>query len=399
MIFTMILLLMAGCVLVAGLGGGFLLGAYQGQADLRATDALRVRGEIEAQYRQAMTDIETENYALAYERLWAVVQLNPAYADAKQQFDRVKWVLENPPTTTPTPTPTPTPEPGAVEPTPPVDVETAFVEAQAAYQAGDWTTAIERLDLAAGAVPDYRQAEVREMLLNALTTLGVQRIDADRLEEGINLIDRAMVYGAVSQEAQSKRDLAAEYLRAVDFMGVDWQRAIEALETLYFRVPEYRDVGRRLFLAYRGYADSFARRGDYCPAAPWYQEALNMAYDPDVETRRNEAQTQCANATPTPLPTSDPGLIPGAVSISVYNQANLRQGPSTQATVLAELPGGTPLGAIGRSPDTAWLFVVTSSGTRGWVSVEVVNIELKEAEIAALPITEEQGGVSPEIAP
>lgn len=386
---------MAGCVLVTGLGGGFLLGTYQGQVDLRATDTLRIRGEIETQYRQALTDIEAGNYELAYERLWVVTRLNPAYADADEQFERVKWILENPPTPTPTITPLPTMEPGEVEPTPIVDAETLFVEAEAAYQASDWETTIERLDTLTGAAPDYRSDEVREMLLKALSTLGVQRIDAGRLEEGIILIDRAAVYGAVTQEAQSKRDLAAEYLRAVDFMGVNWARAIEELEALYFRVPEYRDVGRRLFLAYRGYADAFVAGGEYCPAVPWYQKALNLVYDAEVEAKQNEVQAQCANATPTPLPTSDPGLIPGAVGISVYNQANLRQGPSTQTAVLAEMSGGTPLGAIGRNPDTSWLFVVTSSGLRGWVSVEVVNIELKETEIAALPVTEEQGGEPP----
>jgi hypothetical protein len=38
------------------------------------------------------------------------------------------------------------------------------------------------------------------------------------------------------------------------------------------------------------------------------------------------------------------------------------------------------------------LFVVTPSGTRGWVFVEVVNTEL--VDVSTLPITDELGGAS-----
>jgi tetratricopeptide (TPR) repeat protein len=390
------MLMAAACLLLIGLGGGFLLGVYQGNEDIRSTEAADLRARVELQYQLALEDIAAENFERAYLRLSDVVALNPAYRDAQEQYDWVRWRLANPPTATPTATPPPTVD--AVEaPTaapPSIDADAWFADAEAAYQASDWETAIDLLDTLAGAAPDHRSDEVRAMLFDALVELGSSLLDgSERLQEGVNLIDRAAIYGAVPQAALSKRDLAADYLRAVGYLGVDWSRAIDELLILYNQVPEYRDVGRRLFSAYVGYGDSYTTRGEYCPAVPLYQSALNMIYDGEVEVRRSEAQSYCASATPTPAPTVAPTVIPGALGITVYSQANLRRGPSAdQYEVLEALGGGALLSAIGRNADGTWLFVVTPSGTRGWVFVEVVNTEL--VDVSTLPITDELGGAS-----
>ncbi len=390
MALTFVSVAAAGCLLVLGIGGSIYLGWRQGESDLRSTDVARVRAEADQQYQLALEDIEAGSYARAYERLWVVRNLNRAYPGVEEAYEEVRWHLENPPTPTPTPTLPPTLEPGEAPPTPMIDAEATFAEAETAYQAGNWKTAIDKLDMLTGAAPDYQTDAVREMLFNALVSLGTQRINEDRLEEGIVLIDRAALYGTPPQEAQAARSLAAEYLRAVGFMGVDWDKAIETLTELYNRVPEYRDVRRRLFLAYSGYADSYVKQGEYCPAVRLYQNAVSIAYDADVDAKRADAEARCANATPTPMPTVQPTVIPGAQAVTVYSQANLRRGPSQDHEVLEQLGSGALLSATGRSADSTWLFVAAPSGMRGWVFIEVVNTA--NANTGALPVTEALGG-------
>lgn len=378
------MLMVGACLLVGGLGGAALLGISQGNRDLRGTDVARVRAETDSQYQQALTDIEAGNLALARERLWAVVQLNPAYPGAREAYERVTWLLQNPPTPTPSPTPLPTLAPSAVPPTPVLNPDAVWQQAQAANGAQDWETAILLLDALAGGAPDFRAQEVKEMRFNALVQLGLQRLNEDRLEEGINLLDRAALYGPLPPLAESGRALAADYLRALGYLGADWEAAIEALRALYVSVPEYRDVRRRLFQAYVGYGDSLMAAGQSCPAVQPYSEALGVIYDAGVESKRADAQTRCANATPTPAPTAEPTVVPGGLGVRVFNQANLRQGPSQDFGVLETLGPGTLLSATGRSAAGDWLFCVAPSGAQGWVFIEVVNTE--GVDVLSLPV-------------
>ncbi len=371
---------------MGGVGGGALLGVIQGNNDLRGTEVARIRAETDLQYRQALIDVEDGNLGRARERLWTVINLNPLYPGAREAYERVTWLLQHPSTPTPTPTLMPTLEPSAMPATPVLNPDEVFAQALAANGAEEWETAINLLDALAGAAPEYRPDETNAMRFNALVQLGLQRLNQERLEEGINLLDRAAFYGPLPQVAESGRALAADYLEALSYWGADWDAAIAALRALYVSVPEYRDVQERLFRAYVGYGDALVKIGDYCPAVPLYASALGVIYDGEVEGKRADAQTRCANATPTPAPTVLPTVIPGAVGVTVYNQANLRQGPSQDFGVLETLGPGTLLSATGRNAAGDWLFCVAPSGAQGWVFIEVVNTEA--VDVFALPVVD-----------
>jgi hypothetical protein len=60
------------------------------------------------------------------------------------------------------------------------------------------------------------------------------------------------------------------------------------------------------------------------------------------------------------------------VSVTTGSAANLRSGPSTNASVFTSLPAGTELPADATSTDKEWLRVVSDT-TVGWVSKSVVN--------------------------
>lgn len=72
--------------------------------------------------------------------------------------------------------------------------------------------------------------------------------------------------------------------------------------------------------------------------------------------------------------TVEPGEM-GARVLAEVDLLRLRAEPNTQAAILAQLVGLTPLRVVGRNADSSWLQVITVLGeTQGWVSAEFVEI-------------------------
>jgi lipoprotein NlpI len=84
-----------------------------------------------------------------------------------------------------------------------------------------------------------------------------------------------------------------------------------------------------------------------------------------------KAQQQAA-VTPTP-PKPLPEIVPVNTKLYAKDKARLREAPATDGAVLAQLTGGTPLEAIGRSADDAWWRVTLSDGRAGFVAAAVVD--------------------------
>jgi hypothetical protein len=72
-----------------------------------------------------------------------------------------------------------------------------------------------------------------------------------------------------------------------------------------------------------------------------------------------------------------------ALPDGVVNSAtlNVRANPGTGAQILANIPRNTPLTILGRYPDNSWLQVLTPSGVTGWVSAELVTININLANV------------------
>jgi uncharacterized protein YraI len=71
-----------------------------------------------------------------------------------------------------------------------------------------------------------------------------------------------------------------------------------------------------------------------------------------------------------------PILVPQPGYAATQAQVNLRVAPSTDAAVLAEIPGGQTLSVLGQSPDLAWLHVRLDSGLTGWMRRDLLLTDL-----------------------
>ncbi len=83
-------------------------------------------------------------------------------------------------------------------------------------------------------------------------------------------------------------------------------------------------------------------------------------------------------------PAQPPEVGTTARVIDMAYTLRLRTGPSALDTVIAELPGLTPLNAIGKSDNGQWLNVTTLDGRGGWVAIAYVDLFVPLSE---LPVT------------
>ncbi len=107
---------------------------------------------------------------------------------------------------------------------------------------------------------------------------------------------------------------------------------------------------------------------------------------PTASPTHTPTATLPATFTPTaaPTPTLSPTLAPQARVSETWTALNLRAEPNTEAGILQELPGGTPLAVVGRTVAGDWVQVMAPDGTVGWVMREYVDLML---DLAAVPIT------------
>ena len=115
---------------------------------------------------------------------------------------------------------------------------------------------------------------------------------------------------------------------------------------------------------------------DAAPDDTWTPEATEMAVDPA------QADTAAPAVAPDPVVAQDPIMSPVAsVGAATVTDANLRNGPSADASIMQVLPPGTLLSVDGAAQNG---FVpVTGGGASGWIAEEL----LQQAEPVALDPT------------
>jgi tetratricopeptide (TPR) repeat protein len=302
---------------IGALAGAAYLGLYYGERD-RETER---QTTLQEHYEDGLRALNDGQYELARANFEWVLQLQPDHAQAREGLLTAEAQL----VVVPTPTSEAEEALGEVQE---AQAAQRLAEAQTAYEAGEWTAAANALTQLRALDADYQQAEVETLLYESLYNAGMEALEEDNLERGVFYLDQAIALQPLDPEAVNQRNLAARYLAALNFWGVDWEKAITEFEELYAVAPNYKDVFWRLYQANLEYGDYLYESGEMCPAELQYAKTLRLSPDAAVEEKRAEAAEICLIATPVPLEGDEPLLTPqpipgfsvGRLAYPVYNE-------------------------------------------------------------------------------
>lgn len=182
------------------------------------------------------------------------------------------------------------------------DLSGMLQQARTAVATAQYMDAIDILDAIVAVDSGFERAEVRALMLEALSTQALRLFrSGTSLAEAVVLTDRAKEFGlSGDSELHYEQYVAALYLTAKSAVGTNYPVAIQALQEVYNTAPNYMDVQQLLFDQIVAYGDAWVAQGEYCPAASQYQNALTMFNNSGVAAKRDNAATFCAQGTPTP---------------------------------------------------------------------------------------------------
>ena len=300
------------CLLTLSLGGAFYGGLYQGERDRE-----RQRQELaEQHYRAGLEHLNAGEHELAIAEFEYVLKLDPNHPFAQQGIAEAQARI-------------------AARPTPTSETyenvaDDLYKQAVAHYEGEQWEETTTVLNQLRAVDPTYEAEAVEEMLFTSLYNIGMALLDEDRFEEGIFYLDQAVALRPLDEEALNQRSLAMQYMTALGYWGVDWERCIERFGQLYATAPNYKDVFRRLYRAHVIYGDAWYAQGEMCPAEVEYAQAVQLIADSEIEQKRAEASQICLVATPTPIASitgtlpitltePPPGFTTGRLAYPVYN--------------------------------------------------------------------------------
>jgi tetratricopeptide (TPR) repeat protein len=294
---SVLLVLIVLCVIAVALGlagaGGLLAGQNQRGAYATQTTA----AGIDEQYALGVSDLEAGNYTLAAERFRWVLSVAPDYPGAADHLAEAEQQAAA----------TEAPDPTEIPPSEADTLGERLAEARTLYEDEEWAAAIQRLQELQALDPTYEAADVKQMLYDALKTLGLEYVRGEREEEGIFLLDQASAIQPLDDQTEGERLIATFYITASTYWGLNWPVVITNLEEIYRVAPYYRDVEDRLYTAYVSYAEqNLPLEGGPCNAAELYQGALNIRFDAEINNKLELATDYCENPTPTPTATEGP---------------------------------------------------------------------------------------------
>ncbi len=140
--------------------------------------------------------------------------------------------------------------------------------------------------------------------------------------------------------------------------------------------------------------------------APFTLAPVRGGAIPDSQKAELGLSNAAAPAAPVEGQAAAPVSAPVAVAapsgdgpaVTVGNFVRLRNTPSTDGQIIAELPPGTNARANGRNANQDWIRITLGDGRSGWVSLRFVPITPED--FATLPITDAPGtGAAPAAAP
>lgn len=312
----LVLVLVAFALVIVGLAAAAGWTTGQREAHVHAT-ATR-SAAISEQLGRIPEDIASGNTVLLDTRIRFLATLTPGVPGLADIALTATAVFEaQQPTATLTPSPTPeatlsaAPAPTDAPPPPTAsaggyDLAALLQEAQAYFNTAQYGEAAELLDVITALDPAYETVIVRSLLTDSLNAQARAYYQAMQPAAGNQVVSRIQALGLPLGEGLAyERDVAIVYLNARSSIGINYPRAISALQELinYGQGRYYAEANRLLLDQLIAYGDALAfdPNAGPCQAVPIYQQAVSQFGSGTAAAKLNTAETNCA-AQPTPDP-------------------------------------------------------------------------------------------------
>ena len=239
------------------------------------------------------------NYEIAQVQFEYVLKIDPDFPQLREKYTQTMVELAKKNLPTPTPQATPTPDNSGVE--------AKFQQAQQAVNAKNWPAAMQALEALRNQDVKYKALEVDGLYYIALRFDAIQKIMKEGdLEGGLYYFTLANRFAPLDHEALNYAEWARDYITAVSFWKVDWEKVVYYMAMVYQASPSIHDINGRS--ARDRQIEALWRLGDDkmsikapCEALNYYQTSLSIQNDSNVQAKLTAANNACY---PTSAPTS-----------------------------------------------------------------------------------------------
>ena len=306
---------------------GAILGIPRGINERVSLAETQAAPKIQTQLDNAKLDIEEGRYEVALDRLDWILEEMSSYLSAEELAEvgelYSQTLLRMATFRTPTPQSSPTATALPYTPTPDLrGEEELFSTAQRLISEESWDEAVKTLEALRQKNLDYRPVQVDGLLYVALRNRGLDKILAQgNLEPGIYDLTLAERFAPLDSTAEGIRTWTRLYITGASYWGVDWGQVIYYFEQVYPQLPFLRDstnmtATERYRIGLIEYGTQLANAGEVCEALEYFQMALGISADPEVQPtvqwvadeceQKNRPQPQPQN---TPTPTTTPTVV------------------------------------------------------------------------------------------
>jgi len=299
-LFRILGILFLGLAVLLGIYGTVFQVAWQRGQDLGEENAKSaLEAEMASQLLYAEEDVTAGNITLAKRRLEWILEQDATYPAAVELRRQLLEAGDTHETPTPFPSPTSLPQIAATAP-PGSEPAGELADLERIVGEEEWQEAVTAIISFQARFPDFQRRQTDTMLYNAYLNLGQNLLSSDQVELGLYYMTQAEKLGDLPSEAKDQQLWADIYLLGISYYGVDWSVAVYYFRDLCAAAPFFQNSCVKLHEALISYGDQYAANLDWCPAAELYVEAVQLNNEPIAAEKRQEARSQCLEATPTP---------------------------------------------------------------------------------------------------
>ena len=232
-----------------------------------------------------------KNFEVAQIQFEYVLKIMPDFPGLRDKYTQTMVELAKKNLPTPTSAATPTPDNRGVE--------ALFAQAQQEVNSKNGTAALITLDKVRNQDIKYHTLEVDALYYMALRFSGLDKIQHQADQEG-GLYDLTLAsrFAPLDHEALQYANWARNYMTAISYWNVNWEKVVYYLNSVYSASPGLQDskgnsARSRTIEALWRYGDVLNANDQYCDAAKYYQYSLDIQDNSSIKAKQAAANLKC----------------------------------------------------------------------------------------------------------